>query len=222
MSKHLDTKPAAISFASPVAPITPSDPGLAPDSPAQLKHRAILEAMRKQHAIESRQPPDPSTHELQFAHAQIRILEQKAALQEREMDARLQQLEHMAALSLAATKQPPPFIATALSPTATVHPSLSTVGGDPDLVTSLFTAAGFSKNSTGDWTKSSAVSPGSVLPRAVVDHSQAFPMDTDPSTGDTHAYGKMSEWIRLRCWRNFAHLVYQRIVSTLSEKRYRM
>ena len=97
MSKHLDTKPAAISFASPVAPIVPSDPGLAPGSPAHLKHRAVLEAVRKQHAIESRQPPDPPTHELQFAHAQIRLLEQKAALQEREMDARLQQLEHLAA-----------------------------------------------------------------------------------------------------------------------------
>ena len=87
------------------------------------------------------------------------------------MNARLQQLEQVAALSLAA-KQPPPFIATIPSRTATVHPSLSTVGGDPDLVTSLFTAAGFSKNSAGDWTKLSAVSPGSVLPRAVVDHSQ--------------------------------------------------
>ena len=189
MSEHLDTKPAAISFASPVAPIVPSDPGLAPGSPAQFKHRMILEAVKKQHAMESLQPPDPSTHELQYAHAQIRILEQKAATQEREMNARLQQLEQMAALSLAA-KQPPPVIAPVPSPTATVHPSLSAVGGDPDLVTSLFTAAGFSKNSAGDWTKSSAVSPGSVLPRAVVDHSQAFPMDTDPSTGDTHAYGK--------------------------------
>jgi hypothetical protein len=75
MSEHLDTKPVAITFASPVAPIVPSDPGLAPGSPAHLKHRAVLEAVRKQHAIESRQPPDLSTHELQFAHAQIRILE---------------------------------------------------------------------------------------------------------------------------------------------------
>jgi hypothetical protein len=103
------------------------------------------------------------------------------------MNPRLQQLEHVAALSLAA-KQPPPFIATVPSPTAAVYSSLSTVGGDPDLVTSLFTAAGFSKNSAGDWTKSSAISPGSALPRAVVDHFQAFPMDPDPSTGDTHAY----------------------------------
>ena len=133
----------------------------------------ILEAVMQQHALESLQPPVTSMHELQYAHAQIC----------------LQQAEQVAAMSLAA-KQPPPVIATVPPPTATVHPSLSTVGGVPDLVTSLFTAVGFSKNSAGDWTKSSAVSPGSVSPRATVGPCQAFPMGHDPSTGGTHAYGK--------------------------------
>ena len=179
MDDPVDTKPKAISFISPVAPKVPSEPGLTPGSPAQRKHGVILEAVRQQHTLESLQPPVSSTHELQYAHAQIRLLEQKAAMQEQEMNSRLQQLEHVAAMSLAA-KQPPPFIATVSPPTATVHPSLSTVGGDPDLVTSLFTAAGFSKNSAGDWTKPSAISPGSVPPCAVVDPSQAFPMGINP------------------------------------------
>ena len=189
MYEHVDTKPTVISFASPVLPKVPPKPGLAPGPPAQCKHGVILEAVMQQHSLESLQPPVTSTQELQYAHAQIRLLEQRAALQERELSARMQQLEKVAAISLAA-KQLPPVIATVPPPTATVHPSLSTVGGDPDLVTSLFTAAGFSKNSARDWTKSWAISPGSVPSRAAVGPSQAFPMGHDPSTWDTHAYGK--------------------------------
>ena len=127
MYEHVDTKPTVISFASPVLPKVPPKPGLAPGPPAQCKHGVILEAVMQQHSLESLQPPVTSTHELQYAHAQIRLLEQRAALQERELSARMQQLEKVAAISLAA-KQLPPVIATVPPPTATVHPSLSTVG----------------------------------------------------------------------------------------------
>ena len=148
----------------------------------------ILEATRQQHALESLQAPIISSHELQYAHAQIALLQQKNALQDRELDACMQQLE-LAALSLAA-KPPPPVTATIPSSTTTVHPSPSTVGDVPDLVTILFTAAGLSKNAASNWSKSPAISPGSVPPHGTVDNSKAFAMGQDPSTGDNLAYRK--------------------------------
>ena len=86
------------------------------------------------------------------------------------------------------------------------------MGGDPDLVTSLYTAAGFSKHSAGDWTKSSAISPGSDPPCAAVDPSQAFPMGVDPSTWDTHAYGKHVRMDSVKLLEKLCP------ISTLSEK----
>ena len=73
---------AVLVSSPPFAPKVPSEPGLTPGSPAQRKHGVILEAVRQQHTLEFLQPLVSSTHELQY------LLEQKAAMQEGEMNAR--------------------------------------------------------------------------------------------------------------------------------------